>query len=420
MDFLYLCTRAVQEHRKVTNRLRLAGLVAFVIPVLVIAEPLSETGSLQLGLEHPDFIRLLESQVEGARGELIKSQSWANPELELSREEAGDETETGVWLHQPIDFSGRRRLDQDTSEMKIRVAEAGNELQRVERIADIRRSFYQALFHQQKQQLFAQWVDRFSSVEADMRKREAAGDVSGYDRLRISREQASVLARRRGSQAEFEAAWQQLLGKIGQENSHNFNRIDGHLLPGELPALSKVLGGADQYPVLVQRSQQAEAARLNARSVARSHIPELTFGVGHKAIDRPGADESGLMLSASVALPLFDRKQGEQQQARAKAIQAESEYQLASQQLRAEIRSLWTKADQTSTNARLFSEQNVAPSFELVRIAEASYDANEIGVLELIDAYRSALDAEISALTLAIDARLVRIDLDAMTDGIRP
>ncbi|MFI0459629.1 MAG: TolC family protein [Candidatus Thiodiazotropha endolucinida] len=211
-----------------------------------------------------------------------------------------------------------------------------------------------------------------------------------------------------------------MLGKIGQENSHNFNRIDGHLLPGELPALSKVLGGADQYPVLVQRSQQAEAARLNARSVASSHIPELTFGVGHKAIDRPGADESGLMPSASVALPLFDRRQGEQQQARAKAIQAESEYQLASQQLRAEIRSLWTKADQTSTNARLFSEQNVAPSFELVRIAEASYDANEIGVLELIDAYRSALDAEISALTLAIDARLVRIDLDAMTDGIRP
>ena len=47
-------------------------------------------------------------------------------------------------------------------------------------------------------------------------------------------------------------------------------------------------------------------------------------------------------------------------------------------------------------------------------IAETAYRNNELGVLELIDAYRNALESEVSALQLALDARLKQIELDKL------
>ncbi len=252
-----------------------------------------------------------------------------------------------------------------------------------------------------------------------MQKREAAGDVSGYDRLRISRERVAMLSRQRRSTAQHEADWQRLLGIIGLTDSREFDAVEGQLIPPELQPFPAVESFA-QSAALLQQQRQAEVSRLTARAVARSRIPEITLGLGVKSIDTPQGSDSGLMLSASIPLPLFDRKQGGRQQATAEAIRAESEYQLALRQVQARVRALWHKASLLRANARLFSEQSMAASYELVALAETSYHANEIGVLELIDAYRSALEAEITALELALESRLISIELDEMTAGVYP
>ena len=50
-----------------------------------------------------------------------------------------------------------------------------------------------------------------------------------------------------------------------------------------------------------------------------------------------------------------------------------------------------------------------------MRIAEVAYRAGESTVLELLDAYKGALDAETTALDLEWKAREVRIELDQLT-----
>ncbi len=416
MDFLR--SRPSAGRGASTASVRCLGLAALALPVLAGAEPLSEPLGIELGLNQPEFVRLLGSRVEAARGNLVARQTWINPAIQLSREEAGNETETSVWLHQRLDLSGQRGLERDAARMGLGVAEASSETQRIQRAAEIRRRFYRVLFHQQQRRTLAHWVARFSAVERVMESREAAGDVSGYDRRRISRERVAIVARQRRGGAQLEAAWQQLRGIIGFERSREFDAVEGRLLPDDLPPLAALLESLVQQPALVQRKHRAELMRLTAGAVMRSRIPEVTVGLGHKSVDAPNGNDSGLMLSASLPLPLFDRKQGKLQQATAEAHQAESEYRLMTQEIQADVRALWHKAGQLRDNARLFAEQSVTTSYELVRIAESSYHAGEIGVLELIDAYRSALEAEITVLQLALEARLVRIDLDEMTEGV--
>lgn len=408
-------------------RLRLTAvglptLIVWLLPALSSAASLTEDVSLQLGLNQSDFVRLLDSRMDAAEGKLVARQTWVNPVFELSREEVGNETETSLWLQQELDLSGQRRLNREAAEAGLGVAEAHNQLQQVQRTARIRQHFYQLLFRQQQQQLFSHWVAKFSTVEASMKQREAAGDVSGYDRLRISREKVGVLSRQRQSASQYEENWQQLRGIIGQQNSAQFDSVEGQLMPTALPPLDETQQNTTQAhslsPALLQQQRQLEASRLTVAALARSHIPPLTVGVGLKNVDASGVSDSGLMLSASIPLPLFDRKQGVRQQSAAELVQASSEYQLAIQQSQSQLRALWRKAVLLRDNAILFSQQSVATSNQLVSIAETSYQANEVGVLELIDAYRSTLEAEITALELALQARLTRIKLDEITAGI--
>lgn len=394
------------------------SLMVWMVPPLAGAAPLTEARSLELGLNQEDFIQLLDSRVEAAQGNLIAKKTWVNPLFQFSREKSGDETETSLWLYQRLDISGRYRLDRDAARIGLSIAEANNKVQRIQRGAEIQRYFYQVLFHQEQQRFFSHWVTKFSAVEAAMEKREAAGDVSGYDRRRISREKVAILARQRRNAAQLEAAWQHLRGFTRAANSPAFDTVAGQLIPTELLPLPVVLEKVQQHPVLVQQQRQVQAARLMARAVARSRIPEITVGLGQKSVDAPGGSDSGLMLSVSLPLPLFDRRQGARQQADAEARRVGSEYQLQLGKALANTRALWHKAGQLRDNTQLFSEQSVAASYQLVRIAETAYHASEIGVLELIDAYRSALEAETSALQLALEARLTRIALDEMTEGI--
>ncbi|WP_455210558.1 TolC family protein, partial [Kaarinaea lacus] len=303
------------------------------LPSICTAERLTEEQSVQLGLSQLDFVNILESRMEAAQGALVTTKTWSNPELELAREELGEETEINVWLRQRFDISGRRGLSRDAAQADIDSTRAVNDSQRLQRGTVIRQRFFQTLYYQQQQQLFSHWVEKFTTVEAAMRKREEAGDVSGYDRRRISREKVSLLARERHNQANYQAAWQRLLGIIGAKEGHGYDGVQGEIAPDELPPLESVLAAVAQQPELVRLQHQAQSAHLAARAAERGKFPEFTLGIGHKSVDGPALDESGLMLSASVPVPVFDHKQGAALSAESKAREAESQYQLTLNEL---------------------------------------------------------------------------------------
>ena len=382
--------------------------------------PLTERQSLELGLNRTEVLASLASREAQARADLTRTQTWTNPELELSRESLGDETETSVWLRQQFDISGRRSLQLDAAKADLQAVQAHGANSRNERGTEIRRQFFQTLFQQRREELLVRWVEKYSEVELAMSKREAAGDVSGYDRRRISRERIALASRQRETNAAHRADRQQLAGMLGLADDTAFGPLHGELIPGNPLPLAEILQALPQQPELLQLEHRIRAKRLAYDALARAKIPDLTLGLGHKRLEVLGESDSGMMLSASVSLPLFDRRQGEQQRALAELRELESESRLTQSRLEAQTRSLWRLVQELADNARLFREQSLAASYELVQIAQTAYRNNEMGVLELIDAYHSALDADLDALQLALEARNKRIELDRLSGEVQP
>ena len=238
-----------------------------------------------------------------------------------------------------------------------------------------------------------------------------AGEASGYDRRRLGREQRSAGARLAEARAAQELGRARLAALIGRPADDG---VAGQLLPEPPPPLSALQAQLAARPEFAALSARVEAAHSDG-AAAQRHLPELTVGVGRKQVDDGPVRDNGSLLMLSLNLPLFDRQQARDRRSAAQAQAAQAELGLARQQAEGELLGLHRQATQLITAAARYRAEAVTPSAELLRIAESAYRAGESTVLELLDAYKGALEAELTALDLEGKARAARIELDQLT-----
>ena len=375
------------------------------------AAPLTETEALRFGLARPELADLAQARLGEADADALEANTWANPTFELARDKTGASTETSWQISQPIDFSGRRGLRSRAAEQRRLAAESENLVRSAERMAEVRRLFYSTLRQQETLRAVQAWTSRFAEIGNVVDKLTRAGETSGYDRRRLVREQRAAEARLAETGAELARSRAKLSTLLGQANEDG---VTGRLLPVAPPTLDSLRKKLAERPDLAALAAKAEAANAD-NAATRRNVPEVTFGIGGKRVDDGVSRETGTIFSVSIPLPLFDRQQSGDRRSAAQAMAARAELNLARQSADGELTGLHRQLSQLITAAERYRQDAVAPSAELVRIAESAYWAGESTVLELLDAYKGALEAETTALDLEWKAREARIELDQLT-----
>lgn len=386
------------------------------------AAPLTENRAVALALARPAFVGLGEGRIAEADAAIDEARRWPNPEFEYAREQTDgtpDVTEEFYTLHQRFDVSGRRGLQVEAARSAQAAVTAEQAAQRRELVAEVRDRFYGVLYHQERLRASEEWARRLADIEASVVKREEAGDVSGYDRRRLTQERRAAETRLRELQAAQSLKWERLRAVLGISEAEA-DRVEGDLAAPALPPLSDVLARLPHRPDLAALRLQAESFELQRRAAARGWIPDVTVGLGTKRVEQGALDESGVILSASVPLPLFDRREPARQRAAAQAQQARNTYDLALAEAEGNIRGLWQEV--ATLNETLGDVQGTAvPEAQaLIRIAEAAYRGGELGILELLDAYRGLFDAQRRVLDLKLQARQSRIALERASGEMTP
>jgi cobalt-zinc-cadmium efflux system outer membrane protein len=381
------------------------------LPFAAGAQTLTEAETLRLGLARPEFTELQRAHVEEAEADVLAASTWTNPTLEFGRDKLGSERERSWQISQPFDLSGRRGLRADAARQRVRASEADNRGRRDERVATLRRTFHETLRLQEAQRAVGAWAQRFAVIDGVVAKLARAGEVAGYDRRRLAREQRSAEAKLAETRAELERSRARLAGLIGKEVG---GELAGPLQPEAPPPLPELQGKLPARPEFAALAARAEAAQAD-NAAAQRNFPELTLGVGGKRVEDGPLRDNGNTVMLSFSLPLFDRQQAGDRRSAAQAMAARAELGLARQQAEGELLGLHRQATQLAAAAARYRSEAVAPSAELLRIAENAYQAGEAGVLELLDAYKGALEAELTALDLEAKARMARIELDQLT-----
>lgn len=389
------------------------------------AEALTEDYVLEKVIQKTSVQDWIEGSINEAQSNIDEVTHWDNPTftyaLELPGNRNHNPTENFYILSQRFDLSGRRGLEVSAASLQLKAVKADVQSRLALFKADARQRFFDVLHQQERLKVIDAWSSQLADLERIIVKREAAGDISGYDLRRLQREYASALALKKTEISVLQHNWERLVSLWDENESVDTGQeVAGELLPPQPIPLQQLLAMLDQNASLRGLTQQKSAMDLKVKAADRWIIPEFDLGIGAKTFDSPNYSDTGLLVTVDVPLPIWSQNNAERLRYRAQAQKVESEYRLMHQQTRGEIRAYWQKLTGLLQVVKTFKEKGRLISDDLTDIATSSYHGGEIGILELLDAHREHQSYQLELLGLAYTARKTSIELDRLTAGMNP
>ncbi len=351
----------------------------------------------------------LALEIDRARAEVRASGLRPNPEVFLSREEAAGTVDRFATLTVPTPLTGRLRLEKAAALSGLAAGEARSRQVRLEFRARVREAFVDLLAAQERESALADGLSRLSELVEVLRAREREGESSGFDRMRAERERADVEADFLGSRGLGVRAREAFTALLALPSGDL--RAEGTLEPrGVLPGRDDVRALTGSRGDILALVKEAERADHLAQAARRRAVPEPSFTVGAKTTEVGDASGSGGVAAVSVPVPLFDRGQGVRAVAQAEGALLRARREVLVRQAQAEAQAALAEAA-----ARREAEQAYAAAEDpedLARIARTAYEAGEMRILDLLDAYRTALAVRLRMIDLRVDARGAEVELD--------
>lgn len=372
--------------------------VALAMATSAIARPISEVEAIEAALAQADFAALGEAERAAAEARARAIPRFDNPKANISRESvsgsAGRETEWQAGILQPIDISGRRGSLRAAARAEFDAISAEVQRRRQERIAEVREAYTGCAAAAEEAAIAERFASRLKEAERIVTLRTRAGDTSGYDMRRLRVEARSAEAELRLAKGETVAECTALRRLTGMNEASPAVPLSSLLPPSPASA-----GMASARQDLIARQARVTAATAEVRAAQQGRIPEIDLGLGYKRIANEAGSAGGPAVSLGVSIPIFNNGGAAVTEARARQRVREAELALARRAVDASIRVAAARAS-AATAAAQEARGAADDAARLGTIAEAAYQGGETGVIELVDAYRTARDAELNIVDL--------------------
>jgi cobalt-zinc-cadmium efflux system outer membrane protein len=248
---------------------------------------------------------------------------------------------------------------------------------------DARLAFLELLLAQEQLGVYDSEKASLQEIMEVLRKREKAGESSGYDVIRAERELSLLEADRGNAEAQVQKA-RGLLGSFfpTPQNTQGLRAMGTLALPA-VPDLASLIGRSETRGDIQAERQLVESSALSMEAARRNLYPEpiVTGALKFPAVN--GHRESGYVLSVTVPLPLFDRGKAEMSRAEIARRAALSRAEAIKTEVQLRLKGAWEETQTRIGVAGIYEKKAVAETGDLVRIARASYEGGEVGILEL-------------------------------------
>ena len=380
---------------------------ALVVPSLAMAQERTERDVVDLIVRDGPQARAIRAEAEVTRREQLARLTYPNPSVMYSREGAGF-TEF-LQLEQSVPLFGVRAALSRAGVEATAAAEAERDARLWMLRAGAASAVARLIAEQgrlQAAESHARDVERLIDV---LRTREREGEGSRFDRLRAEQELRDARQSVTGAAvavAETMAVVSALLprdtalGRIASASSTQS-------APAKLDTLiDRARSTRAELRALVRAGNRAD---LEGQAARRARLPAPTIFGGLKRADDGSGRERGGVFGLNVSVPLFDAGGREAARWAAERARVDAERVAVEDQIRADI----TRASEAlALRVTAVSQDQEAAGDELMQIAEVAYREGEVGILELLDAVRTASRARTRSIDIRLDARLAQIALE--------
>jgi cobalt-zinc-cadmium efflux system outer membrane protein len=392
------------------------AVFGLLLPAALAAQDRTEREIVDLIVRDGPQAAAIRAEAEITRRAQLARLAYPNPELSYTREGAGF-TEF-LQLGQALPAFGQRAA---LARAGV-AASAAADAERDERLWVLRTNASVAaarLLAGQALLISAEAHTRdIARLIEILRTREREGEGSRFDRLRAEQERWD--ARQLVTSAAIAVGEARATISAMLPRNVTVTRVSGSLYTPQPPTPPHTLISRATLTRASLRALQssAEYASWEATAARRARLPAPTIMAGLKRADDGAGRERGGVFGLNLSLPVFDL--GGREVARWTAERARVDAERASLERQIEME-IVRASEALALRQAAVEEDREAAGDELTQIAEVAYREGEVGILGLLDAFRTASRARMRAIDLRLDARLAQIALErAVGDVLWP
>jgi outer membrane protein, heavy metal efflux system len=381
--------------------------IGLVVPSLATAQTRTEREIVDLIVRDGPQARAIRAEVDVTRREQLARLAYPNLGLMYSREGAGF-TEF-LQVEQSLPIFGVRAALSAAGTAATAAAEASRDARLWVLRADAASAVGRLTAGQARveaAEAHARDMERLIDV---LRTREREGEGSRFDRIRAEQELRDARHSAIAAAVVVADARAQVAAMLPRDAS--LGRLAGAAAPHALPpALDNLIARAMLSRAELRAfGRAADRAEREADAARRARLPAPTIFGGLKRADDDSGRARGGVFGVNLSLPVFDAGGREAARWVAERTRVDAERLAVEEEIRAEI----TRASESlALRQRALSDDQASAGDELMTIAEVAYREGEVGILELLDAVRTASRARIRSIEIRLDARLAQIALE--------
>ncbi|AFL87802.1 outer membrane protein [Terriglobus roseus DSM 18391] len=405
--------------------LAFASAIVFLLcacPNLRAQQPLTLTDAITSALASP-AAQVFDEELNASKGLLRQAHLGPNPRLYLQSEDLrpwdsqfsfADQTEEYGYLAQTFELDGKRRKRVGLAQADVNIAEAQRDLKRQQFTASVAASYWRAVSAESIVSLLQQDIAGVDEIVRYHKERVDAGAMRGIDLIRVQIERDRVYLSLQTARRDAALARADLFRQIGRQDFATIRLTDSITTMPLLPPLDVQAALSRRIDLRVAQ-QQLTAAQANVKLQHAIATPDLDLSAGYKRNN----NFDTLYTSMNIQLPFRNRNQGEIERSQAQVRLAEDQLRQSELAARADI-----EAARVSYDQQLDIVQHTLPEIrdrakQNLTIMTEAYRIGGVDLLRYIDAERTEIDVEITALKTLTEFQQSAVRLQIAT-GERP
>lgn len=398
-----------------------AFALAMSAPAFAQEDALSLREALQRTLKCNPELSAYQYVLKAQDGRILQAGLRPNPMLTGSLENVlgtGEvrsfrSAELSLSLSQLIELGGLRDKRVSVARGEREVLEVEGHVRRMDVVAETARRFVAVVSQQELHQLTHEAVTLAESTSAavDRRVKAAKSPMAEQERAVVALERA----RNDDAHAEHAllTARYELAAAWGADKP-DFERVSADLY--DLPTLAEypsLLTSLENTPDFTRYLSEARLRESEITLALANRRPGIEVGAGLRRLQ--GSQDTALMFSVAMPLPVFNRNQGSIAEARARREGVDADRQAALVRARTGLFGYYQELLDRRREVNVLGAKAVPSAESALKNTQYAYERGRYGYIEFVDAQRELLAVKRDRINAATQYHLTLIEIERLT-----
>ncbi|MBN2106866.1 MAG: TolC family protein [Deltaproteobacteria bacterium] len=384
------------------------------------------TGSLTLqqalaaGLMHSPELASFAWDVRAAEARELQAGLLPNPEISTEVENFGGNNEmqgfksaeTTVQVSQLFELGGKRGYRKRAAELEKNLAGWEYEIKRLDVFEKISTAFWEVLAAQERAAIAESLLKLAEQSCSSVAEQVAVGKVPPVEEVQAKIALTTTELQCKKIKSDLQSARSRLALAVGTSGSA-FEKTEGRFdAVAPLPELDKLQAALAESPEMLRWKAELEKRQTEVKLKDAGAIPDITMSAGPRYFNEN--NDKAWVAGLSVPIPLFNRNQGERQEARCNAAKAEEEQKAGFIKIRSDLTQTYQSCSSAFALAAALRDRAIPGAQQAFKVTREGYRQGKFSYLMVLDAQRTLFELKQQYVDTLADYHTNRVAIERL------